>query len=43
MLSFGFAAEELRELPVKDMIGDYAAWSYFQSIDSPVNRAFVQR
>ena len=43
VLSFGVAEEELRELPVKDMIGDYAAWSYFQSIDSPVNRAFVQR
>ena len=43
VLSFSVAEEELRELPVKDMIGDYAAWSYFQSIDSPVNRAFVQR
>jgi len=43
VLSFGFAEAELRELPVKDMIGDYAAWNYFQSIDSPVNRAFVQR
>ena len=43
VLSFGVAEEELRELPVKDMIGDYAAWNYFQSIDSPVNRAFVQR
>jgi urea transport system substrate-binding protein len=43
VISFGFAEEELHELPVKDMIGDYAAWNYFQSIDSPVNRAFVQR
>jgi urea transport system substrate-binding protein len=25
------------------MIGDYAAWCYFQSIDNPVNRTFVQQ
>ena len=43
VLSFTIAEDELRELPVQEMIGDYAAWSYFQSIDSPVNRAFVQR
>ncbi len=43
VISFTIAEDELRELPVKEMIGDYAAWSYFQSIDSPVNRAFVQR
>ena len=43
VLSFTIGEDELRELPVKEMIGDYAAWSYFQSIDSPVNRAFVQQ
>ncbi len=43
VLSFTIGEDELRELPVKEMIGDYAAWSYFESIDSPVNRAFVQR
>ena len=43
VLSFTIGEDELRELPVKEMIGDYAAWSYFQTIDSPVNRAFVQR
>ena len=43
VVSFTIAEDELRELPVKEMVGDYAAWSYFQSIDSPVNRAFVQR
>ncbi len=25
------------------MVGDYAAWDYFQSIDRPENREFVQR
>jgi urea transport system substrate-binding protein len=43
ILSFTITEDELRELPVKEMIGDYAAWSYFQSLDSAVNRAFVQR
>ena len=35
VLSFTIGEDELRELPVKEMVGDYAAWSYFQSIDSP--------
>ena len=43
VLSFTIGEDELRELPVKEMVGDYAAWSYFQSIDSPANREFVQR
>ena len=28
---------------IKEMVGDYSGWSYFQSIDSPVNRTFVQQ
>jgi urea transport system substrate-binding protein len=43
VVTFGIAENELRELPVADMVGDYAAWNYFQSIDRPENRAFVQR
>jgi urea transport system substrate-binding protein len=43
VLSFSIGEDEIRDLPVKEMIGDFAAWSYFESIDSPVNRAFVQR
>jgi urea transport system substrate-binding protein len=43
VLSFTITEDELRDLPVQEMVGDYAGWSYFQSIDSPVNRAFVQR
>src|SRR5262249_24508342 len=27
----------------RDVAGDYAAWNYFESIDSPANRAFVAR
>ena len=43
MLSFSIAEDELRKLPLRDMVGDYAAWDYFQSIDRPENREFVRR
>ena len=43
VLSFSIAEDELRKLPVRDMVGDYAAWDYFQSIDRPENLAFVRR
>src|SRR4029079_1163472 len=33
----------LSNLSPKDVQGDYAAWNYFQSIDSPKNRDFVSR
>ena len=42
-MSFSLAEDELRILGHFNMIGDYAVWSYFQSIDSPENRAFVER
>jgi urea transport system substrate-binding protein len=43
VLSFSIAEDELRKLPLRDMVGDYAAWDYFQSIDRPENREFVQK
>ncbi|MFO0891783.1 MAG: urea ABC transporter substrate-binding protein [Isosphaeraceae bacterium] len=43
VVAFGIAEDELRALPVEDMVGDYAAWNYFQSIDRRTNREFVQR
>ncbi len=43
VLSFSIAEDELRKLPVRDMVGDYAAWDYFQSIDRPENREFVRK
>lgn len=41
-ISFSIAEEELRHLNIKDMVGDYAAWNYFQSIDSAENQRFVR-
>ena len=42
-MSFSIAEEELRSLGPEEMIGDYAAWNYFQSIDSEENSDFVKR
>ncbi len=40
-ISFSIGEEELRHLDVDAMTGDYAAWNYFQSIDSPENKEFI--
>ncbi|MGH7846722.1 MAG: urea ABC transporter substrate-binding protein [Candidatus Binatia bacterium] len=42
-LSFSIAENELRGMNPKAMAGDYAAWNYFQSLDTPENREFVRR
>ena len=43
VLSFSIAEDELRKLPLSTMVGDYAAWDYFQSIDRPENKEFIKR
>ena len=43
IISVSIGEDELRKLPVKEMVGNYAAWNYFQSINRPENVAFVQR
>lgn len=43
VVAFGVAEEELRSFPVEDMAGDYGAWNYFQSLDTPANREFVRK
>jgi urea ABC transporter urea binding protein len=40
---FSLSEQEIRALPSKEISGDYAAWSYFQSIERPENQAFVKR
>jgi urea transport system substrate-binding protein len=42
VIAFGVAEDELRHLPARDMVGDYAAWNYFQSLDTDANREFVR-
>ena len=43
VISFSIAEDELRKLPLSAMVGDYAAWDYFQSIDRRENKEFIKR
>jgi urea transport system substrate-binding protein len=43
VVSVSIAEDELRVLPVEELAGNYAAWSYFQSLDRKENRDFVRR
>ena len=38
---FSISENELKGIPSRDSLGDYAVFSYFQSLDRPENRAFV--
>ncbi len=40
-MSFSIGEQELLSLDLKSMIGDYAVWSYFQSINSYNNADFI--
>ncbi|GAX34955.1 urea ABC transporter substrate-binding protein [Nodularia sp. NIES-3585] len=42
-ISFSLAEEELRNFSIKDMVGNYAVWNYFQSIDNPRNHEFIKK
>lgn len=43
VMSFSIAEDELRTINPKDLEGSYAAWNYFQSLPSEVNKGFVSR
>jgi len=42
-LSFSVGEQEIRSLAAADTVGDYAAWTYFQSVATPENADFVAR
>jgi urea transport system substrate-binding protein len=42
-ISFSISEVELSSLSTRNLIGDYAAWNYFQTIDRPENHQFVAR
>ena len=42
-MSFSIGEQELRSLPHSEMEGDYAAWTYFETIATPENDAFLAR
>jgi urea transport system substrate-binding protein len=43
LVAFGVAEEELRSFPLREMVGNYAACNYFQSLDRPENQEFVRK
>ena len=40
---FSVGEIELRHFADREIVGDYAAWNYFQSLDRPQNKRFVSR
>lgn len=42
IMAFSVAEDELRAMDVPPLVGHLACWNYFQSIDTPENRRFVQ-
>ena len=40
-ISFSIGEEELKQMDLAAMAGDYAAWNYFESIPTPENSDFV--
>src|SRR5579862_9578147 len=43
VVAFSVGEEELAGLDTKPLVGHLAAWSYFESIDTPENKAFIQK
>src|SRR5476651_1853483 len=41
VVAFSVGEEELAGLDTKPLVGHLAAWNYFQSIDTPENKAFI--
>jgi urea transport system substrate-binding protein len=42
VVSFSLAEDELRSMPTKDMVGELGCWTYFMSLDTPENAAFLK-
>lgn len=42
-MSFSISEPELHVFNTNVMTGDYATWSYFESIDNPENKAFIKK
>jgi len=41
VVSYSIAEDEFRSLPAKDLVGQLGCWTYFKSIDTPANKAFL--
>jgi urea transport system substrate-binding protein len=43
VVAFSVGEEELAGIDTKPLIGHLAAWNYFQSVDTPENKAFIEK
>ncbi len=43
VVAFSVGEEELAGLDAKPLVGHLAAWNYFESIDTPANKAFIKQ
>jgi urea transport system substrate-binding protein len=43
VVAFSVGEEELRGIDTKPLVGQLAAWNYFESIDNPTNKAFIDK
>jgi len=41
IMAFSVAEDELRSMETEHLVGHLAAWNYYQTIDTPENKAFV--
>jgi urea transport system substrate-binding protein len=42
VVSFSLAEDELRSMPTRDLVGELGCWTYFMSLRTPDNRAFLK-
>lgn len=43
VMAFSVGEEELRGVDTKPLVGQLAAWNYFESVKNPVNTAFINK
>ncbi|OVZ81636.1 urea ABC transporter substrate-binding protein [Yersinia intermedia] len=43
VIAFSVGEEELRGIDTKPLVGNLTAWNYFQSVDNPTNKTFVEQ
>ncbi|ARB85720.1 MULTISPECIES: urea ABC transporter substrate-binding protein [Yersinia] len=43
VIAFSVGEEELRGIDTKPLVGNLATWNYFQSVDNPTNKTFVEQ
>jgi urea transport system substrate-binding protein len=43
VVSFSLAEDELRSMPTKNLVGELGCWTYFMSLKTPENKAFLKK